>query len=214
MHDATTVAEPSKSALADTRSAEHSAARVDELLPWNWKSRACYTGCMKFQTPVLAVVISFLSVVGASACRVGHRFPAPESLVTDDTGRIALAEVVEIDRFDGRVRYGFQRIKALRGDVPSTFTLDGDDWGEVGQNDKDFQGHRKEQYGETLMGGRTLEWTDCKVHPGFRKGFRYLVFLDALKTPWGSERIAVNDDLWLVRVRDMLFKLGQVPSTR
>jgi hypothetical protein len=142
------------------------------------------------------------------ACRTGHHYPPPQSLITSSS-HIALAEAVAIDPLDNGVRFRFRLIEALRGDVASEFSVYADagakwllDY-EVIRTNEDFGGHRDATSGQ-LFGGRTLEGTDCKIHPVFQRGGRYLLFLDELPNPWGSERIIAADDFWLAEVRRMI----------
>ena len=162
---------------------------------------------------ILAAAITILFSFEASACRITQdlQYESPESFVKGYYGPIALAELVAIDPLEQGVRYRFRVIDTLQGEIASSFSIDGDEWGKrlyesgvkLPTND-DFGGHRDGTSGK-LVGGRSLEGTDCKLHPPtFQEGGRYLVFLDALYDSWGSERIIRDDDLWLLDVRRMV----------
>lgn len=157
----------------------------------------------------LATVVTILSSFDAIACRRRPPYEPLENLVKS-SGRIALAELVAIDPLEQGVRYRFRLIETLRGEIASSFSIDGDGWAKLlhdkGENlptDDDFGGHQDAASGR-LMGGRLYPLTDCQIHPAFQEGGRYLVFLDALHHPWGSERIIRNDDRWLLEVRRMV----------
>jgi hypothetical protein len=164
-------------------------------------------------TLAIAIAPAVLTSSEANACRIGHRYLAPETLL-QGTGQIALAEVVGIESLEHGARYRFKRIEALRGEVVSEFTIDTD--GEersLVQWDDDFHGHRDPTSGE-LIGGRTRKWPDCEIHIFFQEGGRYLLFLDTLRDfrgyrPWGSERIVVDDDRWLLTVRRSMTEPGK-----
>jgi hypothetical protein len=157
----------------------------------------------------LVTVATILSSFEAIACRIGRQYAPPESLVTS-YGRIALAELVAIDPLEHGVRYRFRLIETLRGEIASSFSIDGDWWAKTLHDagtklptDDDFGGHQNAASGQ-LVGGRTSGETDCEIHPVFQEGGRYLVFLDTLRHPWGSERIIHDDDRWLLEVRRMV----------
>jgi len=157
---------------------------------------------------VLANAAAALSSSQVVACRVGHHYSPPQSLITNSS-QIALAEAVAIDPLDNGVRFRFRLIEAVRGDVASEFGVYADagaKWlldDEAMRTNEDFGGHRDATSGQ-LFGGRTLEGADCKIHLVFQRGGRYLLFLDELYNPWSSERIIAADDLWLVEVRRMI----------
>jgi hypothetical protein len=161
------------------------------------------------QVAILVMMVTVLSSFEAVACRIGRQYGPPEDLVKDP-GRIALAELIAIDSLEQGVHYRFRLIEALRGEIASGFSIDGDRWAKMLHDegvklptDDDFGGHHDAVSGQ-FIGGRTSGMTDCEIHPVFQKGGRYLIFLDALRHPWGSERIIRDDDRWLLEVRRMV----------
>jgi hypothetical protein len=154
------------------------------------------------------------------ACRLPSRIVSSPQDLLGAPGRVVLAEVVAIDRAQvvgglQTARYRFSTLEVLRGEVPSSFELGGGEETGVssapasafyleGQGpaaDHDFNGHRIMDSGRTPQGG------SCKYDPyfvSFKKERRYLIFLDHVAHPWGSERIVVDDDRWLLEVRSAL----------
>lgn len=179
-------------------------------------------GAVRQLTPILGplacAVVAFIHTLEVQACVV----PPPQPHFTKalaETDRIVLGRVVAIDRLTGKEqtlsdspavkhrrdrsrndthRYTFQTLEVLKGNVASTFTVDGHDpaIAKFGDVDSDFDGHR-----EAL--GRNGNDSDCQFHAVFSTASTYLALLDS-DLSYGFERIIRSDDRGLDMVRRTL----------
>lgn len=157
------------------------------------------------------VCLSLLAAAApASAC---WRPPPPQlmgvqeqvALATD----VALAEVVSaVPGEMGAVDYTFAVRERLAGPARPLFTVTGSPHRD-GDVETDFDHHTDPAFWRR-GGGRTMNDSDCVIHPSFEMGATYLVFAAPPYTRRSFERIDAAagrpgpDDRWLAWVRTAL----------
>jgi hypothetical protein len=127
---------------------------------------------------IVALLFGALLVSDGLACVL----PPPEQYVPSKelikrTRHIVLAEVTKAEVVgDDEVLYTFKRIEVLSGAVADTFQFRGRPaiWG--GDTDN-FDHHFDPSFWKNNR-GRTPNYEDCLIHPGFSVGGTYLLFID------------------------------------
>jgi hypothetical protein len=158
----------------------------------------------------LVFALLALHAAASEACRVPPSkllIPPDEQLVT--AADVAVGQVISATPLgDYLVEYRFLTLEQLAGTAQKVFTVMG---GPAGFNDKDtsFLDHADFRFW-ARGGGRTMNGSDCAIHPGFVVGNSYLVFLGSPPTWRSFEKIEMadgrlkDDDKWLVYVKQML----------
>jgi hypothetical protein len=102
---------------------------------------------------------------------------APDELISR-TNNIVLARVIAAkDVHDSYgVSYTFKTVRTLKGKAPSQFQISGHPAIWEGENRR-FNDHSDKEFWSNGV-GRSLNDTDCQIHPTFAVGGTYLVFLD------------------------------------
>ena len=158
----------------------------------------------------LAFALLAVTAASAEACRVA---PAGQLIDAADqvaqASDVALAQVIGATPLGGdAVEYQFLVLDQLAGPARKVFTLNGRAATSYDQ-DTTFDDHAAFAFW-ARGGGRTMNGTDCVIHPSFVVGSTYLVFLGPSPTWRSFEKIdmaggAVNpDDKWLAYVKDAL----------
>jgi len=126
----------------------------------------------------LFTIISLILSFQALSCEVPPREQHVNALeLIERTQRIALAIVTSASADKNRygVSYGFEKIRAIKGEVSSSFTIEGYLLYEGGM--RTFDNHFDEVFWSSSW-GREFNDTACEIHPAFSVGSTYLVFLD------------------------------------
>ena len=126
---------------------------------------------------LLALLFGLLGATSALACYVPpveQRVP-PKELIARSKN-IVLAQAIKAEILGGReILYTFKKIRSLAGRQEATFTLKSyvAPWEEPNTT---FNHHSDPEFWE--QGGRSPNDVDCKIHPSFSVGSKYLLFLD------------------------------------
>lgn len=122
---------------------------------------------------------------------------------------VAVAQVVSATPLnDYETEYSFIVLEQLAGPARKVITVTGSP-AQPAAGDGTFDDHKDFRFW-ARGGGRTMNGSDCVIHPGFAVGASYLVFQGAPSTWRNFERIgmaggAVNqDDEWLAYVKTRL----------
>lgn len=158
------------------------------------------------------IVFAMLAVASAAsqACRV----PPPKQLVPAEeqvrlATKVAVAQAIGVTPLsDYEAEYRFLVLEQLAGPAQKVVTVMGR---APGPYDKDgsFDHHRDFAFW-ARGGGRTMNGSDCVVHPSFVVGNSYLLFLDTPATWRSFEQIDMVDgradpeDQWLAYARQRL----------
>jgi hypothetical protein len=159
-----------------------------------------------------SLVFSLLAA-HAAAAQACYSAPAGQLIGIDEqlgqATNVAVAQVIAATPLDSRaVEYRFLVLEQLTGPPQKVFTVMGY---APGPSDKDTSFHDHRDFAFWARGGgRTMNDSDCHIHPGFVVGNSYLVFLDMPPT-WRSfekldmfDSIVSHDDKWLAYVRAWL----------
>jgi hypothetical protein len=163
-------------------------------------------------TPLRSLVCTLLVLYAATAdaCRTPpEKLLIPPEEQLRQTLDVAIGQVISATPLnDYQVEYRFLTLEQLAGTAQKVFTVMG---GPAGFDNKDtsFNDHADFSFW-ARGGGRTMNGSDCAMHPGFVVGNSYLVFLGSMPTWRSYEKIEMvdgrpnPDDKWLVYVKQML----------
>lgn len=138
--------------------------------------------------------------IAAGAC-LACRAPRSEQLIDPDV-QVALATDVVLARAvsaaprhdkDGEVDYQFLVLQRLAGPDQQMFSISSSAPGR--SRDTTFDHHRDEAFWQR-GGGRTMNDTDCVIHPDFVVGKTYLIFRNPPMTWRSFEEVEGDDDQW------------------
>ena len=158
----------------------------------------------------LVFVLLAFGAGASQACRVG---PPAQRIAVEDQVRlpadVAVGQVIGATPLgEGEVEYRFLVLDQLAGPPRKLFTVMGR---ALAPYDKDTSFDRHQDFGFWAHGGgRTMNSSDCVIHPGFVVGNSYLVFLAAAPTWRSFEKIDMvdghpdPDDKWLAYVKAAL----------
>jgi hypothetical protein len=126
----------------------------------------------------IGLLVGALLISDALACYLPppEQYVPPKELIKR-TRNIVLAEVTKAEVVkDFEVLYTFKTLEVLSGAVAETFLFRGHPaiWDGDTSN---FNHHFDPLFWEN-MAGRTPNYTDCQIYPGFSVGGTYLLFLD------------------------------------
>lgn len=131
---------------------------------------------------------------------------------------VAVAQVISATPLnDYETEYSLIVLEQLAGPARKVITVTGSPARQAGQ-DSTFDDHKDFRFW-AHGGGRTMNGSDCVIHPSFTIGASYLVFEGAPSTWRNFERIgmvdgAVNqDDQWLAYVKARLAQRGDTMAT-
>lgn len=172
-------------------------------------------------TPLRGLLLLALALPAAAsqACRAPPQgqLIAASDLVRQATD-VAVAQVISATPLnDHETEYGLIVLEQLAGPARKRITVRGGPARQAGQ-DGTFDDHREFRFW-ARGGGRTMNGSDCVIHPSFTIGASYLVFEGAPSTRRNFERIgmvdgAVNqDDQWLAYVKARLAQRGDTMTT-
>jgi hypothetical protein len=158
-------------------------------------------------SPSLRILL-FLSVATGAVPALACRASPPQQLMSADEQAalatdVAVAEVVSaVPGAFSTVEYTFAVRERLAGEAQPMFTVTGGTQGN-GHVESDFDHHTDPAFWQR-GGGRTMNSSDCVIHPTFEVGATYLVFAAPPYTRRSFERIDAPDDRWLAWVRTTL----------
>jgi len=126
---------------------------------------------------LLALLFGLLGATSALACYVPpvEQRVSPKELIARSKN-IVLAQAIKAEIVgDQEILYTFKKIRSLAGRQEATFTLRSyiSPWEEPNTT---FNHHSAPEFWE--QGGRSPNDVDCKIHPSFSVGSKYLLFLD------------------------------------
>jgi hypothetical protein len=162
--------------------------------------------------PVLHSLAFASLVLHAAAAEACYSAPAAQlATAAEQLGlatNVALGQVIAATPLGGEVEYRFLTLEQLAGPPQKVFTVMGR---AATPYDKDtaFDRHRDFAFW-ARGGGRTMNGSDCVIHPSFVVGDSYLVFLGATPTWRSFEKIEMvdgrpdPDDQWLAYARTAL----------
>jgi hypothetical protein len=166
---------------------------------------------IRFRHRTMPLVGGLLLALAAPASQACYSPPASQLIAPDEQVHqaldVALGQVISATPLDAeQVEYRFLVLDQLTGPARKVFTVIGS--GDRHGKDSSFNGHTDFAFW-ARGGGRTMNGSDCVIHPDFVVGNSYLVFLGA--PTWRSfEKIDMiggsvdPDDKWLVYVKDRL----------
>ncbi len=157
----------------------------------------------------LAFVLLTLPAAASQACRMA---PAQQLIGVDEqigqATNVALGQVIGATPMGDQVEYRFLVLEQLAGPPQKVLTVMGGPAYRDGQ-DATFHDHADFAFW-ARGGGRTMNGSDCVIHPGFDVGATYLVFAGSTPTRRSFEKIGMVDgivnpgDKWLAHVRTRL----------
>lgn len=167
---------------------------------------------MTIMTTARSFLFSLLALhaAGAQAC---YSPPARQLIGIDEqlgqATNVAVGQVIGATPLDGRsVEYRFLVLDQLAGPPQKVFTVTGY---AASPRDKDTSFHDHADFAFWARGGgRTMNDSDCIIHPSFVVGNTYLVFLDMPPTRRSFEKLDMfgsivnHDDKWLAHVNAWL----------
>ena len=148
----------------------------------------------------LLVILCLVISIDVYSCVV-----APDSMwdsnqeLVNSTPHIALARVTDFQ--PGKTgwvhgKFEFEVIENLKGNPPTTFSLDGYQYGKIEVAPGDFKEHKDPAFWAYDAGNSILPG-DCSAYGIFYKGGQYLIFFRDESHPRAFEEIASAKDLWL-----------------
>jgi hypothetical protein len=166
----------------------------------------------------LAFVLLALCAGASQACYVP---PAAQRIgvaqQVRDAADVAVGQVIGATPLGaGEIEYRFLVLDQLAGPAQKTFTLRGHA-PVPGAPDTSFDRHQDLAFW-ARGGGRTINDSDCVIHPGFVVGNSYLVFLGSPPTWRSFEKIDMvdgrpdPDDRWLAYVKAALSGTPAAPE--
>lgn len=159
-----------------------------------------------------SLVFSLLAL-HAAAAQACYSAPASQLIgIAEQLGQatnVAVAQVIAATPLDSRVvEYRFLVLEQLVGPPQKVFTVTGHAPGPF-DKDTSFNDHADFAFW-ARGGGRTMNDSDCHIHPTFGVGSTYLVFLDMPPTWRSFEKLDLfgsivnHEDKWLAYVRAWL----------
>jgi hypothetical protein len=176
---------------------------------------------MTTMTTMRSLVFALLAL-HAAASQACYSAPANQLIGTDEqlgqATNVAVAQVIGATPLDGQHR----RIPvpgAGAADRPAAEGVYGNWPRPIGPYDKDTSFHDHADFAFWARGGgRTMNDSDCHIHPSFIPGNTYLVFLDMPPTRRSFEKLDMfgsivnHDDKWLAHVKALAGRrYGQHP---
>jgi hypothetical protein len=167
----------------------------------------------RFRHRTMPLVGGLLLALAAPASQACYSPPASQLIAPDEQVHqaldVALGQVISATPLNAeQVEYRFLVLDQLTGPARKVFTVIGSSGDRHGK-DSTFNGHADFAFW-ARGGGRTMNGSDCVIHPDFVVGNSYLVFLGAAPTWRSFEKIDMvggsveQDDKWLAYVKDRL----------